>query len=161
MYGNEKWLKVISIILIIYGAFSVLGFLSLTIISLGAYAIDAFEGVINLSGMLAAALFYAVQAVFNLLAGIIGLRALNGKGKENLLKTVGIILLVLSATDLLYGLISPPFHIKDIPQPLIHILIVWGYLKFGENVFTGHRIRDMQQEEKGNNTIGKNTAWKE
>lgn len=88
-------------------------------------------------------------------------RALNRKGKENLLKAVGIILLVLSAIDLLYGIISPPFHIKDITQPLIHMWIVWEYLKLGGNVLAGHRIRDIQWEEEGNSRIGNNTAWKE
>lgn len=36
------------------------------------------SGIINLGGMLAAALFYAVLAVFNLLAGVTGLNVLTG-----------------------------------------------------------------------------------
>lgn len=152
MYQNERWFKTASIILIVYGAFNMLGFLSLLVLSAAAIAVD----LLGVTAQMAGVFFYVLLGVFNLTAGITGLMVLNRKGDERLVKVFGRILLFLSVLDLLYGLVVPPFTIRDITQPLIHIIIVCVYLKRGEKVLADHAISDMQRSEKEGDFPNKN-----
>lgn len=117
-------LKVCSVLLIIYGAFDVIGTLSLLAMAalggsdmLGSFFIVS-SGTLTVI-FLISALFYAGLAVSDLMAGINGLRYCGGSCDIKLCRIPAIAVIVLQAINFVLGMVGGEFSVA----PVLHIVV--------------------------------------
>ena len=120
MQNSPKVLKVVSIIMIVFAAISsvlsLIGVLALG--ALAGYADSAAVGVVVILGSVVA----LISCGFQVWAGIVGLRAVNGKGTVKSAYVFGIVLLVLAAISLINAISDGSFGFMTLVGLVLPVL---------------------------------------
>ena len=129
MSGSQKYIKIVSILNIIGGAFyvliGILGFLGMGLVGNEAL-IEQAGG--DSSAPMAANVFLIVMIViglFSLVVGILGVRAANDPSKIGPVFTLAVVSLIISVVNLFVGIFGGNFSIYSLVECVPPALMTW------------------------------------